>query len=152
MQPRTLALVARILATMTVVVEGHTPSGRDGGIRTRGLLLPKQRKPVAWRGFGSPEMALTCHNCCHMSPSAASSLLPLAPTLAPATGRMSDAFYNSNPPPSGSADVIWTVSCKSPACTWCPTRRHHGDRRLPFHAPPTPWPAGATRLDVDIGE
>jgi hypothetical protein len=33
--------------------------GRDGGIRTRGLLLPNQRHPVARRSPRSPGMVLT---------------------------------------------------------------------------------------------
>jgi len=35
---------------------------RDGGIRTRGLLLPSQLPPIAACSPASPGMALTCDN------------------------------------------------------------------------------------------
>ena len=45
--------------------------GRDGEIRTRGLLLPNQLHPVARRSLPSPDVALNCGNAGWMSPDVA---------------------------------------------------------------------------------
>ena len=45
--------------------------GRDGGIRTRGLLLPNQLHPVAKRSRTSPDVALKCGNAIRTSPDVA---------------------------------------------------------------------------------
>ena len=42
--------------------------GRDGGIRTRGLLLPNQLHPVGRRSLASPDMGLNCGNAGWVSP------------------------------------------------------------------------------------
>jgi len=62
---------------------GPTTSGRDGGIRTRGLLLPNQLHPDARRRCESPDAASTCSDPCWTSPDGALRLCLLAPTLAP---------------------------------------------------------------------
>ena len=57
---------------------------RDGGIRTRGLLLPNQLHPAAGRGLMSPGVAFTWDDAGWTSPGVAWCLCTLAPTLAPA--------------------------------------------------------------------
>jgi len=51
-----------ILGAMTTVDSKPTTCtfGRDGGIRTRGLLLPNQRHLVARRSLASPDVVLAC--------------------------------------------------------------------------------------------
>jgi len=56
---------------------------RDGGIRTRGLLLPNQYHPDAAPSPASPGIALTCNNSRRTWPDVAWYLWTLAPTLAP---------------------------------------------------------------------
>ncbi len=58
-------------------------SCRDGGIRTRGLLLPNQLYPAATRSLTSPRAAFTWDNAGLTSPCVAPYLCMLAPTLAP---------------------------------------------------------------------
>jgi hypothetical protein len=57
--------------------------GRDGGIRTRGLLLPNQLQSVARRGLMSPVVASTWDDARCTSPDVVQCLCMLAPTLAP---------------------------------------------------------------------
>jgi hypothetical protein len=58
-------------------------SRRDGGIRTRDLLLPKQLHPAARRRQASPNVPFTCDNDRLMSLDVARCLCMLAPTLTP---------------------------------------------------------------------
>ena len=61
-----------------------SPSRRDGGIRTRGLLLPTQLNPAARSRPASPDVPpLTCSNVSWRLPDVARRLCLLAPTLAP---------------------------------------------------------------------
>jgi hypothetical protein len=59
---------------------------RDGGIRTRGLLLPNQRHPDAGRGSTSSNVAFAWDNDRLRSPGVARQRCTLAPTLAPQSG------------------------------------------------------------------
>ena len=58
-------------------------SGRDGGVRTRGLLLPNQLPPVAGRSLASLGRLFTRSNVSSASPDVAQRLRTMAPTLAP---------------------------------------------------------------------
>ena len=56
---------------------------RDGGIRTRGLLLPNQLQPAAGRSLMSPGVAFTWDDTDLTAPDVAQCLCALAPTLVP---------------------------------------------------------------------
>jgi hypothetical protein len=77
-------------ATMTMQEWQHfrkiSVTSRDGGIRTRGLLLPNQAQPAARRRLASPGVGFTCGNISSTSPAVAQCLCTLAPTLAPQYG------------------------------------------------------------------
>jgi hypothetical protein len=84
-------------------------SCRDGGIRTRGLLLPNQLRPAARRSLTSPRAAFAWDNAGLTSPYVAPYLCMLAPTLAPSqlvVRRRFERWPSGSPP---RAATTWSV-------------------------------------------
>ena len=77
-------------------------TSRDGGIRTRGLLLPNQPYTAAGCRSLSPSKAFACGNVRLLSPNVAWCLCTLAPTLAPSLGSQTAACTNNERPTESS--------------------------------------------------